>query len=104
VDNDAIVQFIAPLSHKSKRIKSRGLRDNGIRTRHYAIDEQGNSLFSCAEMAARAIHDCLDGASASFSEVGLLCTGSAGGDVGMPGFASMVHGELAAQPMEISSH
>ena len=36
-------------------------------------------------------------------EVSLLCTGSAGGDLGMLGFASMVHGELAAQPMEISS-
>jgi 3-oxoacyl-[acyl-carrier-protein] synthase-3 len=104
IDNDAIDRFIAPLNHKSARIKSRVLRDNGIDTRHYAIDENGNSLFSCAELAARAIRDCLNGAQVTLEDVGLLCTGSSGGDVGMPGFASMVHGELAAQPMEISSH
>jgi 3-oxoacyl-[acyl-carrier-protein] synthase-3 len=104
VDNDAIDRFIAPLNHKSARIKSRVLRDNGIDTRHYAIDEQGNSLFSCAELAAHAVRDCLHGAQVALQDVGLLCTGSSGGDLGMPGFASMVHGELAAQPMEISSH
>ena len=104
ISNDAIDRFIAPLNHKSARIKARVLRDNGIDTRHYAIDEKGNSLFSCAELAARAIHDCLKGTQATLEDVGLLCTGSSGGDLVMPGFASMVHGELAAQPMEVSSH
>lgn len=41
VDNDCIDRFIAPLDRKSDRIKRRVLRDNGIRTRHYAIDEAG---------------------------------------------------------------
>lgn len=92
IGNDAIDRFIAPLNHKSARIKSRVLRDNGIDTRHYAIDENGNSLFSCAELAARAIRDCLKGAQITLEDVGLLCTGTSGGDLVMPGFASMVHG------------
>ena len=104
VENDQIDRFIAPLNQRSRRVRDRVLRDNGIRARHYAIDEQGTSLYSSAELAVRAINDCMLGAQIALEDVTLLCTGSSGGDVGMPGFASMVHGELHAPPMEISSH
>jgi 3-oxoacyl-[acyl-carrier-protein] synthase-3 len=104
VSNDEIDRFIAPLNAKSGRIKRRVLRDNGIETRHYAIDEAGNTRFSAAELAARAVRDCLAGSDVSLEQVTLLCTGSSGGDTGMPGFANMVHGELGASPMEVSSH
>lgn len=104
VGNDAIDQYIAPLNRNSERIKRHVLRDNGIKTRHYAIDAAGESLFSSSQLAAHAVRDCLGGSDVDMRDITLLCTGTSGGDTGMPGFANMLHGELAAQPMETSSH
>jgi 3-oxoacyl-[acyl-carrier-protein] synthase III len=104
VGNDRIDEFIAPLNARSGRIKRRVLRDNGIESRHYAIDESGRTCHSVSSMAAAAVRDCLARAGVGIREVSLLCTGSSGGDTGMPGLANMLHGELGAPPMETSSH
>jgi 3-oxoacyl-[acyl-carrier-protein] synthase-3 len=104
VDNESIDAFIAPINLKSDRIKRRILRDNGIQTRHYAIDETGKTLYSVSQMAARAVAECLDNASVPLSKVTLLCTGTSGGDTTLPGFANMLQGEIGAQPLETSSH
>ncbi|MES2671381.1 MAG: 3-oxoacyl-[acyl-carrier-protein] synthase III C-terminal domain-containing protein [Pseudomonadota bacterium] len=104
IGNERIDDFIAPLNRQSARIKARVLGDNGILTRHYAIDEAGQTQHSSAAMAAHAIRDCLERAGMGLGEVSMLCTGTSGGDVGMPGFANMLQGELGAQPMETSSH
>ena len=104
VDNDAIDRFIAPLDGQSARIKRRILAENGIRTRHYAIDEAGQTVFSSAQMAAHAVRACLDDSDVTLADVSVLCTGSAGGDLAVPGFANMVQGELGAGPMHTSSH
>jgi 3-oxoacyl-[acyl-carrier-protein] synthase-3 len=104
VGNADIDRYIAPLNGRSERIKQMVLADNGIETRHYAIDENGDTLHSSADLAARAVRDCLAQAGARLDEVTLLCTGSSGGDAGMPGFASMLHGELGGPPVETSSH
>lgn len=104
VDNAAIDRYIAPLNRNSERIKRRVLQDNGIQTRHYGIDESGQSLYSSSELAAHAVRDCLDGSGTALHDITLLCTGSSGGDTGMPGFANMLHGELGIPPMETSSH
>ena len=55
-------------------------------------------------MAAPAVEDCLGRAGVPLNDVGVLCTGSSGGDLALPGFANMVQGELAAPPMHTSSH
>lgn len=105
IDNTAMDAWIAPLNRASSRIKSRILVENGIRTRHYAVDADGNTQHSCAAMAAQAIRSCLEVSHRRLDEVGLLAAGTSGGDALMPGFASMLHGELAAPPMEtLSSH
>jgi 3-oxoacyl-[acyl-carrier-protein] synthase-3 len=110
VDNEAMDAYVAPLNKLSGRIKRRILGENGILTRHYAIDTEGRTVHSCAEMAAAAIRDCLasthvSGAPAQLDTIGMLACGTSGGDVLMPGFTSMVQGELSAPPMQIlSSH
>lgn len=75
VDNDSIDQFIAPLNRNSERIKRHVLRDNGIKLRHFAIDREGESLYSSSQMAARAIDGCLAESHVRLSDVTLLCTG-----------------------------
>ncbi|HTU56804.1 MAG TPA: iron-containing redox enzyme family protein [Polyangiales bacterium] len=104
VDNEALDRFIAPLDGGSERVKRVILAENGILTRHYAIDEQGETRCSTTRMAALAVEDCLRRSGVALNEVGLLCTGSAGGDLQMPGFANMLQGELGAGPMHTSSH
>ncbi|MBB1088027.1 iron-containing redox enzyme family protein [Lysobacter sp. SG-8] len=105
VDNDGMDAYIAPLNRISGRIKRRILAENGIRQRHYAIDPEGRTVHGCADMAAAAIRACLDDSGASIDTIGLLACGSSGGDALMPGFGSMVHGTLAAPPMQVfSSH
>ena len=100
VPNERMDDFIAPLNRMSERIKRRILAENGIRTRHYAIDAEGTTRHTNAQMAAGAIRDCLRRGGAELSRVSLLASGSSGGDTLMPGFANMIQGELAAAPME----
>jgi 3-oxoacyl-[acyl-carrier-protein] synthase-3 len=104
VSNEDIDQFIAPINATSPRIKRRILAENGITTRHYAIDANGATLHSNAQMAATAIGNCLADAEVTLQDVTILCTGSSGGDLAMPGFANMVQGELHAPPMITSTH
>jgi 3-oxoacyl-[acyl-carrier-protein] synthase-3 len=97
--------YIAPLTRLSGRIKHRILAENGIRARHYAIDPEGRTVYACSAMAANAIADCLADARLRIDEIGLLACGTSGGDALMPGFASMVLGQMSAPPMQtFSSH
>ena len=103
VDNEAMDDFIAPLNRISLRIKNKILAENGIKTRHYAIDKNGETKTSHTKLAANAIHDCLKRANATLNDVSLLAVGSSGSDALIPGFATMVQGELGAPPMETLS-
>jgi 3-oxoacyl-[acyl-carrier-protein] synthase-3 len=103
VDNAGMDAFVAPLNRISERLKRRILAENGILTRHYAIDDAGATVFSNAQMAAAAIEATLAGAGRSLADIGFLSSGSSGGDALMPGFASMIQGEMAAPPMETLS-
>ena len=103
VSNEAMDDFIAPLDRISRRIKQRILAENGIKTRHYAIDAQGHTLMSHSALAAAAVRTCMEKTGHTLADVGMLSAGSSGGDALMPGFASMMQGELAAPPMETLS-
>ncbi|RMX08635.1 StlD/DarB family beta-ketosynthase [Corticibacter populi] len=103
VDNDGMDAYVAPLNRLSGRIKRRILAENGIRQRHYAIDPAGQTVIGNAGMAAAAVRQCLSQAGRQLAELGYLASGSSGGDALMPGFASMIQGELAAPPMETLS-
>lgn len=103
ISNEAMDAYIAPLNRISGRIKARILAENGIATRHYGIDAEGNTVISHAQLAAAAVHDCLARAQAGLGDVSLLSVGSSGGDALMPGFANMIQGELGAPPMSTLS-
>ncbi|WP_298610799.1 3-oxoacyl-[acyl-carrier-protein] synthase III C-terminal domain-containing protein [uncultured Thiothrix sp.] len=104
INNQQIDAYVAPIDQNSKRIKQRVLGENGIQTRHYAINTAGKTQISHTEMACRAIQSCLQQAQVNLSEVDLLASASSGGDVLMPGVANMIQGALHAPPMETHSH
>ena len=103
ISNNEMDAYIAPLNRISGRIKARILGENGIKQRHYAIDAEGKTVMTHAQLAATAIRDCLARARHGMGDASLLAVGSSGGDALMPGFASMIHGELGAPPMETLS-
>ena len=103
VQNDDMDGYIAPLNRMSERIKRRVLGENGIKQRHYAIDQEGATVISNTAMAARAVQAAMTRAECDWSGISLLTSGSSGGDVLMPGLANMIQGELAAPPVEVLS-
>ncbi len=75
VSNEAMDDYVAPLNRMSSRIKSRILAENGIKQRYYAIDRDGATVFSNAQLAANAIRDCLRRHDTDLSAVSLLAMG-----------------------------
>jgi hypothetical protein len=84
-------------------VRGRVLAANGIRTRHYALDEKLVTLELNEELAATAARRALADRGLAPSAVRMLAAGTTQGDVLVPGFASMVHGRLGGGPMEVLS-
>ena len=103
VNNDEMDTYVGLINTQSQRIKRRILAENGIKTRHYAIDAEGKPRMSMAEMASESVRLALKDAGVSLEQVGALATGTVSGDVVVPGFANMLQGELKAPPMETVS-
>jgi 3-oxoacyl-[acyl-carrier-protein] synthase-3 len=103
VDNDAMEDYLGRIGGKKSRVRTRILKQNGIQTRHYAIDRQQHTLFSNAEMAARAVQDAIARGTVELNDIDFLAAATSQGDFPLPGFASMVHAELKAPTCEIAT-
>ncbi|WP_101927635.1 MULTISPECIES: StlD/DarB family beta-ketosynthase [Luteimonas] len=104
IDNATIDDYIAPINAMSPRIRRRILAENGIRTRHYALDTDGNSTHTTAGLAAAAIRDCIGDAPGALTDIDLLAAATSCGDLLLPGFANQVQAALAAPAMTTASH
>lgn len=87
---------------KPSRTRPLILRQNGIKQRYYALDDQGNPTHTNAELAAEAVRRLFQDPE-EIKQVSLLTTGTGSMDQIVPSLASMVHGELGTHPMEILS-
>jgi 3-oxoacyl-[acyl-carrier-protein] synthase III len=104
VANDEIEQVLGSLSTQSAAVKRRVLINNGIRSRHFAIDPAtGNMTHSNAEMTAEAIRAACNGADASLADIECLVCGTSSPDQLIPSHASMVHAALDCPPCEVVS-
>ena len=99
VDNESMDQFIGSINRVSGRIKQRILAENGIRTRHYALDAAGNSLHSVTSMGAEVVRSLI----ADGTPVEFLAAATTGGDCAAPGLANLIQGELHLPPLETTS-
>ena len=99
VDNTAMDQYIGSINRISGRIKQRILAENGIQTRHYALDAAGKSLHSVTSMGAEVVRE-LVGADAPLD---YLAAATTGGDCAAPGLANLIQGELHLPPLETVS-
>lgn len=99
VDNAGMDRYIGSINRVSGRIKARILAENGIRTRHYALDADGNSLHSVASMGAAVVRDLLG----ENTPPDYLAAATTGGDCAAPGLANLIQGELHLPPLETVS-
>ncbi len=103
VANDEMEEYLGKVHGKKSVARDRILQQNGITSRYYALDRQQNSQYSNAAMAARAIERALGRSTLTGRDVELLCAGTTQADLPVPGFASMVHGELDFSSCELAS-
>jgi 3-oxoacyl-[acyl-carrier-protein] synthase III len=103
VGNTELAARFGDGSPRSAALRRRALAANGIRTRHYAVDEKGMTVMLNEELAAHAVSRALRDRGLPVSAVRMLATGTTAGDVLVPGFAAMVHGRLGGGPMELLS-
>ncbi len=103
ISNEEMEDYLGLINGKKSSVKERILKQNGIKSRHYAINKNQESTHSNANMAALAIENALAKSALKPKDIELLCTGTTQGDLPVPGFASMVHAELDFSNCEIAS-
>jgi len=95
--------YLGRVNGQASRYRAPVLRQNRIKTRHYALDKNGKATHSSAQMAALAITDAIEKSEISASDITYLATASTLGDVLVPGLASHVHAELGLPPIEVGN-
>ena len=103
VGNDEMERHLGRIGGKPSRYRPLVLRNNKIRSRHYALDAAGVAQHSNASMAAAAIAAAVESSELVLGDITYLATATTLGDVLLPGLASHVHAELKLGPIEIAS-
>ncbi len=101
VGNDDIENVLGKIHNVRSRVKSMVLKNNGILTRHYAVDRNtGAFTHTNAQMTAEAIRRLKPYPGFSINDIECLCVGTSTPDVLLPGQALLVAGELKIVPCE----
>ncbi len=104
IDNEQIEQVLGSVGGRPSRAKRVTLRNNGIKTRYYAIDPAtGTQTHSNAQLTALAARAALQRVDLRARDVDLLACGTSAPDQLKPAHANMVHAELGEAPMEVLS-
>jgi 3-oxoacyl-[acyl-carrier-protein] synthase-3 len=96
-------RYLGTIRGRASRGRARVLAQNGIQTRHYALDTEGRTTHRNCEMAAEAVRRAVASAGWGLEEVDFLAAASTQGDVLLPGFASLVHHALGTRSLELAS-
>jgi len=102
VANERMEEFLGRINGRPSRVRKITLRNNGIKSRHYALDRDGHCTHTNAELAAYAVRQ-LFSPSFSIRDMELLCCGTSIPDQLLPSHAAMVHGCLGGPGIEIVS-
>ena len=104
VSNDEMEDYLGKVNGQTSRLKTKILANNGIKTRHYNIDKTQKTISSNANMTAKAVMTALQKVGQDINKVDFLAAATTQGDLPVPGFANMVHGELKSKPLELASY
>ena len=103
INNEEMDAYVGSVNAQSSRIKRRILAENGIISRHYGINQEGQTKFSSTDMAVHAIEKTLSPLNIEINDIPFLSSATVGADLAAPGFANLIHGQLRAAPMQTMS-
>lgn len=99
VGNDEMESVLGRVGGKPSRVRRIILRNNGIASRHYALDPtNGEPVMTHAQLTAFAIRGLGDS-----GDIDCLATGTSIPDQLLPSHGAMVHGELGWPQLEVVS-
>lgn len=102
VSNDDMEQKLGMLNGKSSKAKGVVLRNNKIKSRYYAIDDNGEITHNNAQLTKEAIEALCD-TEFTTKDIELLSCGTSSPDQILPSHTAMVHGFLKNRNLEINS-
>ena len=102
VNNEQMELFLGKIQDSTSKAKRIVLRNNGIQTRYYALDPQGNPTHTNASLTCLAIENLFDN-HFSLKNIEVLSCGTSTPDCLLPSHAAMVHGLLKGQSVELNS-
>lgn len=102
VSNEQMEKYLGMVDGKPSNARRIILRNNQITSRYYALDAEGNLTHTNAQLTAEAIRGLCD-VHFTVNDIDLLACGTTSPDQTLPSHASMVHGELGGNPVEIIS-
>ncbi len=94
VSNDEMEDYLGYINNTPSRSKAIVLRNNGIKNRFYALDKNGNSTHTNAQMTALAVRKLFNNDPEKLKSIQLLSCGTSSPDQMMPSHAVMTHGWL----------
>ena len=104
VSNDEMEEYLGYIDGRPSKSKKIVLRNNGIINRYYALDKNGKSTHTNAEMTALAVKELFKDHPEKIKEIELLSCGTSSPDQVMPSHGVMTHGWLPeAEAIEVVS-
>lgn len=104
IGNDAMETYLGAVHGNKSRARALTLRQNGIKTRHYALDVGGAPTHTSAELATHAVRSMFEGRSdVRLADTDFLAVAGSFGDRMLPGLASPVQHALGLDGIEIAS-
>jgi 3-oxoacyl-[acyl-carrier-protein] synthase-3 len=94
VSCDDMELYLGYINGKPSKSKKIVLRNNGIKTRYYALTKEGKATHTNAQMTAMAVRALFDNDADRLKEIELLSCGTSSPDQMMPSHGVMVHGWL----------
>ncbi|WP_321345232.1 StlD/DarB family beta-ketosynthase [uncultured Draconibacterium sp.] len=102
VENEDMEQYLGLINSKPSRVRRIVLKQNGIKSRYYALDKNQKITHTNAELAFRSIQKLFPEEKIP-EDVDVLACATGNPDQLLPSHASMVHGLMKNSPMELYS-
>ena len=102
IDNEQMEEKLGIINGKNSKARRIVLRNNQIKTRYYAIDDNGNITHNNAQLTKEAIELLCDDTFTT-KDIELLSCSTSSPDQILPSHASMVHGFLKNGNLEVNS-
>ncbi|PIF32175.1 3-oxoacyl-[acyl-carrier-protein] synthase-3 [Flavobacterium sp. 9] len=102
VSNDEMEDYLGLINDTASKARRIILRNNKITTRYYAVDKNGKSTHSNAELTRNAVAQLFD-ENFTDQDLEVLSCGTSSPDVLAPSHAAMVHGLLKNRSVELNS-